>query len=218
MGWSRNEETDVGLTGWQLNGSALQWELVDRPVRRQADDNAFFRGLYRNIAGLLANPVHQLFDFEAREHTAQVEQEDRLEREARFRFTDKDRTEWRAKNGPELEWLPVLFCSPTMELGVDISSLNTVYMRNVPPHRPTTRSAAAVPGGPGSRRSSSPTAPARVRTTSTTSATPCAWCTGRSMRRRSTWPTWNWSRATCMPSGSPRPASAWATACATCWT
>jgi hypothetical protein len=30
-------------------------------------------------------------------------------------------------------FLPVLFCSPTMELGVDISALNAVYLRNVPP-------------------------------------------------------------------------------------
>ena len=29
--------------------------------------------------------------------------------------------------------LPVLFCSPTMELGVDIAELNVVNMRNVPP-------------------------------------------------------------------------------------
>ena len=29
--------------------------------------------------------------------------------------------------------LPVLFCSPTMELGVDIAELNVVGMRNVPP-------------------------------------------------------------------------------------
>ena len=29
--------------------------------------------------------------------------------------------------------LPVLFCSPTMELGVDIADLNVVNMRNVPP-------------------------------------------------------------------------------------
>jgi len=129
----RKEETDVGQPGWQLNGSAIVWLLGDGASRRHADDNAFFRGLYRNIAGLLSNPVHQLFDFEAREHTAQVEQEDRMEREARFRFTEKDRAEWRASHGNELEWLPVLFCSPTMELGVDISSLNTVYMRNVPP-------------------------------------------------------------------------------------
>ncbi len=132
-GLVRKEETDVGLTGWQLNGSTLLWAAGTGQSARQADDNMFFRGLYQNIASLLNNPVHQLFDFEAREHTAQVEQEDRLEREARFRFTEKDRKEWQAKNGTELEWLPVLFCSPTMELGVDISSLNTVYMRNVPP-------------------------------------------------------------------------------------
>jgi len=29
--------------------------------------------------------------------------------------------------------LPALFCSPTMELGVDISALNAVYLRNMPP-------------------------------------------------------------------------------------
>ncbi|AUT67029.1 DEAD/DEAH box helicase [Paraburkholderia hospita] len=132
-GLVRKEETDVGLTGWQLNGSALVWTAGSGQSAREADDNIFFRVLYQNIAALLESPVHQLFEFEAREHTAQVEQEDRLEREARFRFTDKDKAEWQAKNGTALDWLPVLFCSPTMELGVDISSLNTVYMRNVPP-------------------------------------------------------------------------------------
>jgi superfamily II DNA helicase RecQ len=54
---------------------------------------------------------------EAREHTAQVASEDREEREERFRTGD----------------LPLLFCSPTMELGVDIAQLNLVNMRNVPP-------------------------------------------------------------------------------------
>jgi hypothetical protein len=132
-GLVRKEETDVGLTGWQLNGSALLWGSGEGVSSSQAHDNAFFRSLYRNIAHLLSKPAHQLFDFEAREHTAQVEQQDRMEREARFRFTDKDREEWRKTHGTELEWLPVLFCSPTMELGVDISSLNTVFMRNVPP-------------------------------------------------------------------------------------
>ena len=29
--------------------------------------------------------------------------------------------------------MQVLFCSPTMELGVDITDLNTVNLRNVPP-------------------------------------------------------------------------------------
>lgn len=43
--------------------------------------------------------------------------EDRLAREAQFRSAK----------------LPILYCSPTMELGVDISQLNVVNMRNVPP-------------------------------------------------------------------------------------
>ena len=54
---------------------------------------------------------------EAREHTAQVPSEEREKRENAFRENR----------------LPVLFCSPTMELGIDISSLNVVGMRNVPP-------------------------------------------------------------------------------------
>lgn len=132
-GLVRKEETDFGLTGWQLSGSAMVWKVGSGVSERAAHENLFFRNLYRNIAKLLSEPAHRLFDFEAREHTAQVEQDDRLEREARFRFTSKDREEWQAKSGHDLEWLPVLFCSPTMELGVDISSLNTVYMRNVPP-------------------------------------------------------------------------------------
>jgi superfamily II DNA/RNA helicase len=55
--------------------------------------------------------------------------------EQRFRYTDKDRKDWADNPAHEapLERLPVMFCSPTMELGVDISALNTVYLRNVPP-------------------------------------------------------------------------------------
>jgi very-short-patch-repair endonuclease len=127
------EETEFGITGYQLNGSCLLWQLGDGASAKRTNDNPFFRNLYRNIAALLGNPAHQLFDFEAREHTAQVEQDDRLEREARFRFTAKDQAQWQAQGGKALERLPILFCSPTMELGVDISSLNTVYLRNVPP-------------------------------------------------------------------------------------
>ena len=43
----------------------------------------------------------------------------RTGRNARTQFSDAE--------------LPVLYCSPTMELGVDIKSLNVVGMRNVPP-------------------------------------------------------------------------------------
>jgi hypothetical protein len=38
-----------------------------------------------------------------REHTAQVAQDDRLEREARFRFTRKGRDEWLEKTGARLD-------------------------------------------------------------------------------------------------------------------
>lgn len=123
--------SESGDDGWQLSGDALRWRRGSGEGRSKSVDNPFFRNLYRNIAGLLANPAHQLFDFEAREHTAQVEPADRLEREARFRFTPQDRETWTGQQ--PLKWLPVLFCSPTMELGVDISTLNTVYLRNVPP-------------------------------------------------------------------------------------
>lgn len=124
------DETDFGLTGYQVNAAALVWKekIIDENERRRAEANRFFRSLYLNVAEVLTSEVHQLFDFEAREHTAQVEVEDRLEREARFRFEEADRAKI-----ANLERLPVLFCSPTMELGVDISALNTVYLRNVPP-------------------------------------------------------------------------------------
>ena len=46
-------ETDFGLTGWQLNGSAMLWKIGTGSSERQAHDNAFFRNLYRNIASLL---------------------------------------------------------------------------------------------------------------------------------------------------------------------
>ncbi|KAA3606603.1 MAG: DUF1998 domain-containing protein [Calditrichaeota bacterium] len=51
------------------------------------------------------------------EHTGQIGNEDRQIREDEFRKGD----------------LSVLFCSPTMELGIDIKDLSIVHMRNVPP-------------------------------------------------------------------------------------
>ena len=41
--------------------------------------------------------------------------------------------------------MPLLFCSPTMELGVDIAQLNLVNLRNVPPTPANSLSAAAGP-------------------------------------------------------------------------
>jgi hypothetical protein len=53
----------------------------------------------------------------ALEHTAQIDQEQRAERETAFKNTRLD----------------ILVCSPTLELGVDIGPLMTVLLRNAPP-------------------------------------------------------------------------------------
>ena len=102
-----------------------------------------------------------LFGIEGREHTAQVEPERREWREWRFRWGEEDRAklaeekeELRMAGEPNV-FLPVLFCSPTMELGVDISALNAVYLRNMPP-TPANYAQRSGPGrsiGAGSARS-----------------------------------------------------------------
>ncbi|NDZ92856.1 DEAD/DEAH box helicase [Streptomyces sp. SID6673] len=107
---------------YRLKASAVVWAAGDGltgapdPLRRTATAdsglriNPFFRDLYAGTASTLAG-LH------AREHTAQVATIDRETRENAFREGD----------------LPLMFCSPTMELGVDIASLNAVGLRNVPP-------------------------------------------------------------------------------------
>ncbi len=101
--------------------------------------NAFFRVLYMTMANELERGGSTLFGDEAREHTAQVDTERRKIRESRFRWGEKEQellNEDRAvlrDHGEVARFLPVLFCSPTMELGVDISELDAVFLRNVPP-------------------------------------------------------------------------------------
>jgi len=127
------ESTDLGdgHTGYRIDSSALEWRLAPNPQADQGRVNSFFRALYRNVAHLLGGNDRFLHQLEAREHTAQVAPDIREQREKRFR---KGVGEERVVGGQvEPAGLPIMFCSPTMELGVDISSLNTVYMRNVPP-------------------------------------------------------------------------------------
>ncbi|MCP9456245.1 MAG: DEAD/DEAH box helicase [Nitrospira sp.] len=112
-------ELSKGITGYRVNAGALKWLFVDEKERTEEKKavNRFFQTLYLNVSKSLMERNRLLHRLEAREHTAQVETAVREEREKRFRVAE----------------LPVLFCSPTMELGVDIAQLNTVYMRNVPP-------------------------------------------------------------------------------------
>lgn len=135
-GYVQRQPIDAQLAGWRLNAAALDWCLIaDQPQTDSSRINQYFRALYLGIADLLQRPSHPLFDFEAQEHTAQVDAPRRQLLEQRFRYTEKDCQDWAQNPAHEapLERLPVMFCSPTMELGVDISALNTVYLRNVPP-------------------------------------------------------------------------------------
>ncbi|NIM13349.1 MAG: DEAD/DEAH box helicase [Candidatus Aminicenantes bacterium] len=122
LAYHLNNSDDNPVPGYQLLAAAMQWKAGDGrrveldPVRfpSRPDEggkaNTFFVDFYR--AG-----AREIQGLEAREHTAQVKPEHRQEREERF------------KNAA----LPILYCSPTMELGVDIRDLNVVNMRNVPP-------------------------------------------------------------------------------------
>ena len=128
-GYVEPTELDGRRVGYRIDGSALEWRSVagvgeggENGAERGA--NLFFRDLYENVAGLLGSDDRLFHRLEAREHTAQVESQDREERERRFR---------QGLNASGSRGLPILFCSPTMELGVDIATLNAVYMRNVPP-------------------------------------------------------------------------------------
>ncbi len=120
-GFIEEARLDRGVKGYQVLADVLQWKVPqaeqNMPTGGNRFANRYFRSLYNNIAAYLDRGERALFRLEAHEHTAQVDPEDREKREERFRRAE----------------LPVLFCSPTMELGVDIAQLNTVYMRNVPP-------------------------------------------------------------------------------------
>ena len=137
--WSRFPRPSGRSLGWQLKASSVIFRRGAGKAQSGAMDNAYFRDLYANLAEALISPTHGLFKLEAREHTAQVESERRELREMRFRYGEKEQAELEANAarlrelGEAKRFLPVLFCSPTMELGVDISALNVVYLRNMPP-------------------------------------------------------------------------------------
>jgi hypothetical protein len=134
----RQVATSFDVPGGRLAANAVRLIAADR----RSDEkpvNAYFAALYRNLADALAGGGEGLFGLESREHTAQVDQARREWREWRFRWGVEDRENLQAAReglrlaGEPNVFLPTLFCSPTMELGVDISALNTVYMRNMPP-------------------------------------------------------------------------------------
>lgn len=102
----------AGEMRWVLGNGRPPRDMVRAPGKggELSSTNDFFKELYQMGADAFRHMA-------AHEHTAQVPAAVRIEREDAFRKGD----------------LPILYCSPTMELGVDISDLNAVHLRNAPP-------------------------------------------------------------------------------------
>lgn len=107
---------------YQLKVDNILWEQGDK---ESTSDDLIRKRAYRDQKSKV-NKYFQRFysvnrqemkSIEGAEHTGQINSEKRKEREQLFREGN----------------LSALFCSPTMELGIDISDLSIVHMRNVPP-------------------------------------------------------------------------------------
>jgi hypothetical protein len=116
-------EGEVATIGYRLRMDKVIWHLGDGTVKNdelrltsyrnvEVKPNQFFQVLYK----IDYNQFHK--SLTGREHTGQIKNEQRKERENDFREGK----------------ISALFCSPTMELGINIASLNVVHMRNVPPN------------------------------------------------------------------------------------
>jgi superfamily II DNA/RNA helicase/very-short-patch-repair endonuclease len=102
--WKRGDKETVVTDKTSI--IALDKEINVKP-------HIYFQNLYQeNFSDLPKSYI-------AAEHTGQIKNEEKIEREEKFN---------------EAVELSALYCSPTMELGIDISSLNIVHMRNVPPN------------------------------------------------------------------------------------
>ncbi len=112
------------VPGYQLRSDAIVWKKGDQqsvPLDKirftayrdlEVKPNAFFQKLYQRDFSAYEKQIT------GSEHTGQLSNEDRVAREGLFREGT----------------ISSLFCSPTMELGIDIADLNIVHMRNVPPN------------------------------------------------------------------------------------
>lgn len=115
---ANNEEASI----YQLKVDNILWQkgdgenLIPDLIKNRSykplniRPNKYFQRFYQTN-------FQKIKPIEGREHTGQINSEERKIREEKFR------------NGE----ISSLFCSPTMELGIDISDLSIVHMRNVPP-------------------------------------------------------------------------------------
>ncbi len=99
---------------WVLgDGQTIKTDTVKRRSYKDqlAKPNEFFRDMY-------CQNFPQGNRLRGEDHTGQLSTETRIEREDLFRQGK----------------ISALFCSPTMELGIDIGGLSVVHMRNAPPN------------------------------------------------------------------------------------
>lgn len=101
--WKKGDLQNVTID--KTSYISLEHEIKIKP-------HGYFQHLYQEDFSNLPK------SYIAAEHTGQIKNEEKIEREEKFN---------------EAKELSALYCSPTMELGIDISSLNIVHMRNVPP-------------------------------------------------------------------------------------
>ncbi|OPB96466.1 DEAD/DEAH box helicase [Elizabethkingia occulta] len=96
--------------GKKINFDETRFNINDESM--VVKPNQYFQKLYQTDLGLFKK------ELVAREHTGQIGAQDRIDREEAFRKGE----------------ISTMYCSPTMELGIDIANLNIVHMRNVPPN------------------------------------------------------------------------------------
>jgi len=113
------------------DGATVKADVVKRRAYKdqKPQPNAFFQDIYRR-------DFSKIKKLRAEDHTGQLDTDTRQEREDRFRaewYLDDKKKEF-DESRIRRESISALFCSPTMELGIDIGGLSVVHMRNAPPN------------------------------------------------------------------------------------
>jgi len=115
-------DTGDEISVYQLKVDTILWKKGDgKTITPDLIKNRSYRPLTPKVNEYFKRfyqiDYRSMKPLEGREHTGQINSQKRREREKEFR------------EGA----IGALFCSPTMELGIDISDLSIVHMRNVPP-------------------------------------------------------------------------------------
>jgi Helicase conserved C-terminal domain/MrfA Zn-binding domain len=117
---------------WKLgDGQTVKADVIKRRSYKDQtpQPNVLFREMYRRDFAASKR-------LRAEDHTAQLGTDERQDREDRFRaewYLDDARTELDVRRIRSAS-ISALFCSPTMELGIDIGGLSVVHLRNAPPN------------------------------------------------------------------------------------